>query len=79
MPAREMLEFVLPWLVDDPDAIKIEEGDAEGGGVLYEITVGAEDVGKVIGRRGRIVRSLRQLARAAGTPDGDPVSVEVLD
>lgn len=79
MAAREMLEFVLPWLVDDPEAVEIHEAEGDGDTVVYELTVDPEDMGKVIGKRGRIVRSLRVLARAAGREDGSPVTVEVLD
>jgi predicted RNA-binding protein YlqC (UPF0109 family) len=79
MGAREVLDFVLPWLVDEPDAVSIEEAEGEGNAVVYEITVAPDDMGKVIGKRGRIVRSLRTLARAAGREDGRPATVEVLD
>jgi predicted RNA-binding protein YlqC (UPF0109 family) len=79
MGAREVLDFVLPWLVDAPDAVEVEEAEGEGDAVVYEITVDSEDMGKVIGKRGRIVRSLRTLVRAAGREDGRPATVEVLD
>jgi uncharacterized protein len=74
--AKAFLEHVLPWLVDHPEDVQISELEGERGGALYELTVNPEDMGKVIGRRGRIIRSIRTIARAAG--DG-PVSVEVVD
>lgn len=79
MAARDLLDYVVPWLVDDPDSVEITESDGEGDQVVYELTVHPDDMGKVIGKRGRIIRSLRVLARAAGRDDGRPVSVEVLD
>lgn len=79
MTARAFLDYVLPWLVDHPDEVEIAELEGERGEALYELTVHADDMGKVIGRRGRVVRSLRVLARAAGDPEGRPVSVEVVD
>lgn len=79
MTADRFLDYVLPWLVDNPDEVQIEEVEGDRGETVYELTVDPEDMGKVIGRRGRVIRSLRVLARAAGQPDGRPVSVEVVD
>ena len=79
MSARAFLDYVLPWLVDEPDAVSIEEVEGDRDGVVYEITVAPDDMGKVIGKRGRIIRSLRAVARAAGHGEGRGVSVEVID
>ncbi len=77
--SREFLEYVTPWLVDHPDEVMITESDGERDEIVYELTVHPEDMGKIIGKRGRIIRSLRALARAAGGRDGRSVSVEVVD
>lgn len=77
--SREFLEYVTPWLVDHPDELLITESDGERDEVVYELTVHPDDMGKIIGKRGRIIRSLRALARAAGQRDGRSVSVEVVD
>jgi predicted RNA-binding protein YlqC (UPF0109 family) len=77
--SREFLEYVTPWLVDHPDEVLITETDGERDETVYELTVHPEDMGKIIGKRGRIIRSLRALARAAGQRDGRSVSVEVVD
>ena len=79
MSARAFLDYVLPWLVDAPEEVQIAESEGERDGVVFEITVAPEDMGKVIGKRGRIIRSLRTIARAAGQGDGRSVSVEVVD
>jgi predicted RNA-binding protein YlqC (UPF0109 family) len=79
MSARAFLEYTLPWLLDDADAVEIAEVEGDREGVVYEVTVAPEDMGKVIGKRGRIIRSLRAVARAAGHGDGRSVSVEVID
>lgn len=77
--SREFLEYVIPWLVDHPEDVEITETESERGGTVLEISVHAEDVGKMIGKRGRIIRSLRALARAASQRDGHAVMVEVVD
>ncbi len=77
--SRALLEYVGPWLIDHPDEMQIDELEEEGGSTVLEVSVNAEDVGKLIGRRGRIIRSLRMLARAAGQRDGRSVTVEVVD
>lgn len=77
--SRALLEYVVPWLVDNPDAIEIAEVEGERDGIILELTVDPEDVGKVIGKRGRIIRALRTLAKASQTEGGESVMVEVVD
>jgi len=77
--SRPLLEYVLPWLIDHPDELSIEEVEGERDSVVYEISVHPEDVGKIIGKRGRIIRSLRTLARAGSQHGGKNVMVEVID
>lgn len=76
--SRELLDYVLPWLIDHPDELQIEEIENEDDQVVYEISVHPEDVGKIIGKRGRIIRALRTLARASATREKS-VMVEVMD
>jgi uncharacterized protein len=77
--SRALLEYVTEWLVDNPDEVEIAEVEGERGATVFEISVHPDDVGKMIGKRGRIIRSLRALARAAGQRDGQSVLVEVVD
>lgn len=77
--SRELLDYVLPWLVDHPDEARVEEVEGERGELVFELSLHPDDMGKIIGKRGRIIRSLRALARAAGGRDGRAVSVEVVD
>ena len=79
MSAKAFLEYTIPWLVDHPEDIEIVETEGERADVVYELNVNPDDMGKVIGKRGRIIRSLRAIARAAGTEDGRSVAVEVVD
>ena len=75
----QFLEYVTPWLVDNPDDVSITETEGEGDATILEVSVHPDDMGKIIGKQGRIIRSLRTLARAAGQRDGHSVMVEVVD
>jgi predicted RNA-binding protein YlqC (UPF0109 family) len=77
--SREMLEYVAGWLVDNPDDVEITEVEGERGQTVYELTVHPDDMGKVIGRQGRIIRALRALVRASGQMNGQSATVEVVD
>lgn len=79
MGSKEFLEFSVPWLVDEPDSVSISEVEAESGGVIYELEVAPDDMGKVIGKRGRIIRSLRSLTRAASQGEERSATVELVD
>lgn len=77
--SRVLLEYVTEWLVDHPDEVEIAEVEGDRGATVLEVSVHPEDVGKMIGKRGRIIRSLRALARAAGQREGQTFLVEVVD
>lgn len=72
-----LIEYVAKALVDKPDAVKIEEVQ-DGSTTVYELEVDEEDVGKVIGRQGRVVRGLRALVKAAATRKGVRVDLDVV-
>jgi predicted RNA-binding protein YlqC (UPF0109 family) len=76
---RALVEYLGPWLLDEPDEMEINEGEGDRGAIVLEISVAPEDMGKIIGKRGRIIRSIRALARAAGQRDDRSVMVEVVD
>jgi predicted RNA-binding protein YlqC (UPF0109 family) len=77
MAARELVEFVARSLVDDPNAVRVEEvRDAEG--VVIELHVAEDDMGKVIGRNGSVAKALRTLLKVTSARDGEPVSLEIL-
>jgi predicted RNA-binding protein YlqC (UPF0109 family) len=76
--SREVVEYVTEWLVDYPDEVEVTEVEADGG-IVLEVAVHPDDVGKVIGKRGRIIRSLRAIAKASGQRQHQNVSVEVVD
>ncbi len=74
----ELLAELARRLVDDPDAVHVEEIEREGAHVL-QLHVAKDDVGKVIGRQGRIARALRTLVRASASRSRYRVLVEIVD
>ena len=72
----ELLAFLARELVDDPEAVRVETEDRDGALVLH-LHVAPDDVGKVIGRGGRIVRALRTIMRATAVREGRRVLVEI--
>ena len=75
---RELVEFLARALVEEPDAVKVEELE-ENGDIVLEITVAEDDVGRVIGRGGRIANAIRTLAKAAAVREDRRVIVEILE
>jgi predicted RNA-binding protein YlqC (UPF0109 family) len=74
----ELLAFLARELVDDPEAVRVESEEREGALVL-KLHVAPDDVGKVIGRGGRIVRALRTIVRATAVREGRRVLVEIAE
>ncbi len=75
---RDLVEFLVRALVDEPGAVSVEEFDEEGDLVL-EVTVADDDLGRVIGRGGRIANAIRTVTRAAGAREDRRVIVDILD
>jgi uncharacterized protein len=75
---KELLEYIVRQLVDHPDEVRVEETETDDG-VLLRLTVSKEDVGKVIGKQGRIARALRTVIKASAVKDGKQAGVEILD
>lgn len=74
----ELLAYLARELVDDPEAVRVEEQERDDTLVLV-LHVAADDLGKVIGRQGRIARALRVLVRASAAREGRRVLVEIAD
>jgi len=74
----ELLAYLARELVDDPEAVRVVEEERDDALVLV-LHVAADDVGKVIGRQGRIARALRTLVRASAVREGRRVLVEIAD
>ncbi len=75
---KELLTYMIQNLVDHPDQISVTEREA-GGETVFEVRVADGDMGKVIGRQGRIIKEVRVLMKAVAQRKGKKVSVEVLD
>ncbi len=75
---KGLIEYIARALVDQPAAVELKSSDAEGG-VLYELKVAPDDVGKVIGRDGRTVNALRTVVAAAAAKKGEKARLEILD
>jgi uncharacterized protein len=75
---RDLVEYLARAMVDDPGAVKVEEFE-ENGDIVLEITVAEDDVGRVIGRGGRIANAIRTLAKAAAVREDRRVIVEILE
>ena len=75
---RDLLDYLARRLVDEPDAVRVEEVE-EDDAVVLRLHVAPDDVGKVIGRQGRIARALRTLVRAGGAHEGRRLVLEIVD
>ncbi len=73
----ELLKYIAQSLVENPDAVEVVEKDGPES-VVLELHVAPEDMGKVIGRQGRIAKAIRTLVKAATVKDEKPVFVEIV-
>ena len=76
---KELLTYIVQSLVDNPDEVIVTERKGSGGETVFEVRVADGDMGKVIGRQGRIVKQIRILMRAVAQRKGKKISVEILD
>ena len=75
---KDLLEFLARSLVDNPDEVRVEEIESAEG-VVLRLSVAKDDVGKVIGKQGRIARALRTVVKASAVRDGRQATVEIVD
>ena len=75
---KELLLYMAKNLVDNPEAVSVKEVSDEDGKVL-ELRVAPEDMGKVIGRQGRIAKEIRTIIKTVAQRDGEKVTVEIVD
>lgn len=77
--AAAVLEYLVKQVVDQPDAVRLSTGEGRNGALRFDVTVGDGDMGRVIGKRGRVAQSIRTVVRAAAVKDGVAVDVEFVD
>ena len=77
--AREVLDFLARSIVDDPDGVEVIVEEGRRGDVRLSLSVSPDDMGKVIGRRGRVAQAIRTVVRAAGAREGIEVGVDIVD
>ena len=74
---QELLTFVAKSLVDHPDQVVVRE--TEGEAIILELSVAEDDMGKVIGKNGRIAKAIRAVVKAATAKNNKPVYVEIVE
>ena len=75
---KELLLYMAKNLVDDPESVTVTESTDDEGKVL-ELRVAPGDMGKVIGRQGRIAKEIRTIIKTVAQRDGEKVTVEIVD
>jgi len=75
---KELLTYIAQNLVDNPDEVTVTERNTDTD-TVFEVRVADGDMGKIIGRQGRIVKEIRILMRAVAQKQGKNVSVEIMD
>ena len=76
---NELLLYMAKSLVDDPERVEVREIEGEDGGTTLELHVAPEDMGKLIGRQGRIAREIRTIVKSVAQRTGQKVTVEIVD
>jgi predicted RNA-binding protein YlqC (UPF0109 family) len=74
---RELVEIIAKSLVDNPDSVQVNEIAGEQS-IILELKVASEDMGKVIGKQGRIAKAIRTVVKAAATKENKRVVVEII-
>ncbi len=76
---KELVEVIAKALVDSPDEVVVVQNEEEDGTIVLELHVAKEDMGKVIGKKGRIAKSIRTVVRTAATKKGQKAIVDIVD
>lgn len=75
----DVLTYIAKSLVDHPDEVVVTEVEEEDGEVVLELRVHPDDMGKVIGKRGRTAKAIRTMVKAAATREGTSATVEIVE
>lgn len=74
---KELVEYMAKALVNDPDAVVVREVEGASA-TIYELSVAPEDMGRVIGKQGRVANAMRTLLRVAAVKEGKRVTLEIV-
>ena len=74
---KELLEYIARSLVDDPSQVSVKE-TRDGGTVVFELRVAPDDMGRVIGKSGRVANSIRSLLRVAAAKEGKRAQLDIM-
>lgn len=75
---KELIEYIVTSLVDNPDEVAVAEVD-NGSDLVLELSVNSSDMGRVIGRNGRVINSIRTLVQVSAAKQGKQVAVELIE
>jgi predicted RNA-binding protein YlqC (UPF0109 family) len=75
----DVLAYIAKSLVDNPDDVAITEVEEEDGEIVLELRVHPDDMGKIIGKRGRTAKAIRTMVKAAATREGANATVEIVE
>mgnify|MGYP002684001041 CR=1 FL=1 len=76
---RELIEFIARSLVDNPDQVQVGQSRGSGGKIRLELRVARDDMGRVIGKSGRVANAMRVLLRVSAAREGKQVSLDVIE
>ena len=76
---KNVVEYIVSQIVEDTKAVKVDVADSDDENVTIEVRTSPDDMGRVIGKRGRVARAIRTVAQAAADEEGRQSSVEVID
>ena len=76
---KELLEYLVRGIVDEPDQVSVDEFEEDDGTLVLELSVADDDYGKVIGRGGRTANALRAVVKAAAVKDNRRVLMDIVD
>lgn len=76
---KQLLQYLAEGLVDDPEAVEVEQFEEDDGTLVLELAVAPEDYGRIIGRRGRTAHALRSVVKASAASSGAHVLVDIVD
>lgn len=79
MMTEDVLVYLAKSLVDHPEDVSVTTVEEEDGELVLELRVNPEDMGKVIGKRGRTAKAIRTMVKAAATRDGTSATVEIVE